>query len=125
MVSEGLKQTLYEQIGRRIGEFRKLRNLTQERLAEKADVVSSYIAHIETGARKPTLDVLARIAQALEVPLWRLVADDRPSAEEKAWEAAHKQLGKDVRGLPHEDVELLRVLVRRFKRTMGIFPRSS
>jgi len=125
MVSEGLKQTLYEQIGRRIGEFRKLRNLTQERLAEKADVVASYIAHIETGGRKPTLDVLARIAQALDVPLWRLVADDRPGAEEKAWGESYRQLARDIRGLPHEDVELLRVVVRRFKRGRSGLPRST
>ena len=48
----------YEELGRRIAELRKTRSMSQERLGEQAEVGVSYVAHIEIGSRRPTLDVL-------------------------------------------------------------------
>ena len=62
-------------IGGRIREVRLALQLTQEELAEKADLASKMISLIERSERNPTLNVADSIAQGLAVPLWRLVKD--------------------------------------------------
>lgn len=60
-----MSQNLYRQVGERVKAHRKLARLTQERLAEKADLSVHYLSRIETGSAAPTLDSLERIAHAL------------------------------------------------------------
>ena len=52
-------------IGQRIAELRKEKGMTQAQLAEQACVLQPNIARIENGRYGITIDVLARIAQAL------------------------------------------------------------
>jgi len=44
---------------------RKNRKVTQEQLAEKADLHPKYISEIERGAKTISVDALGRIAKAL------------------------------------------------------------
>ena len=62
-------------IGLRIAYFRKLRGLTQEKLAEKVYINKHYLSHIESGSAQKviSLPLLIRIAKALEVELSLLV----------------------------------------------------
>jgi transcriptional regulator with XRE-family HTH domain len=64
---------------RRFGEVvrkhRKAKNLTQEQLAEKADLASKMISLVERFERNPSLNVADSIAQGLGVPLWQLIRD--------------------------------------------------
>jgi len=53
---------------------RKKAGLTQERLAEKADLSTVFISRIERGVESPSLDNLVKIARALGVKLGDLVA---------------------------------------------------
>ena len=46
--------------------------MTQEQVAEKADLDRAYYAGIESGLRNPSLRPLIRIARALKVPLSEL-----------------------------------------------------
>src|SRR5689334_16197268 len=94
----------YRQLGRRIAALRRAVHLSQEKLGERATVGASYVAHIEIGSRKPTLDVLLRIANAVHAPLWQLLTDDRLTPDEKAWDATSRDLGEKVRGLPQPDL---------------------
>jgi transcriptional regulator with XRE-family HTH domain len=105
----------YEQLGARIAGLRHARQYTQEALAERADIAASYVAHLETGSKRPTLAVLSRLASALAVPVWRLIADDRLSTDEKAWDSASRTLAEEVRGLPASEIELLVAIARRFR----------
>ena len=52
----------YKIIGKRIKDARKKCGMTQEMLAEKADVSVGYISQIERGICKVNLDTLATIA---------------------------------------------------------------
>jgi transcriptional regulator with XRE-family HTH domain len=109
------KADFYEELGRRIAELRRSRSMSQERLGETADVGVSYLAHIEVGSRRPTLDVLMRIANALDVALWRLITDDRLSHDEIAWQSVARELGEKVRGLSREDLQTLGYLADRMR----------
>jgi DNA-binding XRE family transcriptional regulator len=62
-------------IGVQIREAREHAELTQERLAERADLDRVSVVRIETGVTSPRLDHLLMIADALGVPLSHLVRD--------------------------------------------------
>lgn len=57
--------TDYKMIGQRIKFARIRKGITQETLAEKADVSVTHISNIETGRTKLSVDVLIKIANAL------------------------------------------------------------
>jgi len=52
---------------------RKLSKMTQEQLAEKADLSSKMVSLIERGERTPSITVAEKIANGLSVRLWQLV----------------------------------------------------
>lgn len=62
-------------IGVQIRQAREHLGLTQERLAERADLDRVTIVRIETGVTSPRLDHLLMIADAVRVPLSVLVRD--------------------------------------------------
>lgn len=53
-------------LGENVRTQRKLRAFSQEKLAEKADLHSTYISDIECGKETISVDSLARIAAALK-----------------------------------------------------------
>lgn len=57
----------YVAVGKNIRAIRKLRNLSQEQLAEKIWISTTHMSHIETGSTKLSLPVLVDIAAALQV----------------------------------------------------------
>jgi len=61
-----VQQTLTS-IAANIRRIRAQRGLTQERLAELADLEPRTIQHIETGKANPTIGIVVAIAVALEV----------------------------------------------------------
>jgi len=62
-------------VGRNIRTCRTNMGLTLEQLAEKADLSWPYLSEIERGRENISLDKLARLAQALDVTLSKLVED--------------------------------------------------
>lgn len=52
-------------LGHTIKRLREQKGFTQEALAEKADIHTSYIGQIERGIRYPSLKILFKIADAL------------------------------------------------------------
>lgn len=61
--------TLSERLGRHIRALRQSNNLTQENLAELADLNVTFLGHIERGTKNPTIETLNKIAIALHVSL--------------------------------------------------------
>lgn len=54
-------------LGARVRELREVLELSQEAFAHKAGLDRTYVSGVERGRRNPTLDVLYRLADALEV----------------------------------------------------------
>ena len=57
----------YYKIGQNIRKIRKAHSLSQEELAEKVNISTTHMSHIETGNTKLSLPVFVDIAVALEV----------------------------------------------------------
>jgi len=63
-------------LGRRVRALRTARAWSQEKLAEEAGMHRTYMWGIEQGARNPSLRHLARLADALGIPLQSLFEEN-------------------------------------------------
>ena len=63
-------------IGKRIKEARRKKRLSQAQLCEIVDLSDGYISYIETASKCVSLDVLVRIANALDVTVDELLAEN-------------------------------------------------
>lgn len=68
-----LKGNFSIQFGEHIRKVRKSKGLTQEELAHRANLHSTYIGHIETGTYTPSAFVVWKIAKVLNMELWELL----------------------------------------------------
>jgi transcriptional regulator with XRE-family HTH domain len=69
------RQALSLILGQVVRRHRLVQELSQEALAEKADVHSTYISLLANGHRAPGVDVAERIAKALGMRLSVLIAE--------------------------------------------------
>lgn len=65
-----------QMLGKKVRFYRKLNHLTQEKLAEKAELAPSYISDVERGQVNISVDALQRIAKAFGIGLRDLFDDD-------------------------------------------------
>lgn len=91
-----------ELIGENIRQLRKERGLSQEQLALRAEINASYMGQVERGEKNPTIDVLSKIAHALQKPIEQIVnvAAEGPVANEAysyADKIAHQLIGLSVK----------------------------
>lgn len=62
-----------EKIGLRISQLRDFKKITQEELANKTGIQRANISRIESARHYPSLETLEKIADALEIPVARLL----------------------------------------------------
>lgn len=60
-------------LGRTIKMLRKLHNISQERLADKADLTQQHISRIEQGVNTPSIETLVKLSEALCVSIDAMV----------------------------------------------------
>jgi transcriptional regulator with XRE-family HTH domain len=60
------------QFGRNIAHLRNDAGLSQDKLAEKADLDHTYLSGIERGVRNPGIKIVIRLARALRVSVDQL-----------------------------------------------------
>lgn len=68
-------QDLAQAFGVVLRKQRKAKKLSQELLAEKADVASKMVSLIERFERNPSVNLADSLAQGLGVPLWQLIRE--------------------------------------------------
>ena len=61
--------------GKRAKELRLLKGVSQEKLAELADLDRTYIPGIEAGKRNVSLEVIEKIAKAFSMSISELLSD--------------------------------------------------
>ena len=88
-------------LGARIRNLRKERGLTQEALAEKADLHGSYIGLIERAEKSPSLETLYKIAETFNISIPDLLI------EENNVDTKKKQLFGIIRDKSCEEIETL------------------
>jgi transcriptional regulator with XRE-family HTH domain len=96
-------------IGLRIRGIRKDRRLTQEQLAEKANVHPKYVSSLERGQENPTLEVLLKLAGALDVDISDFFAYEHEGKDEKA---VRELISSMVEGADDEKLQLAAKILR-------------
>ena len=84
-----------KELGRKIKQIRKMRNLTQERLAELVGIGTPNISYIETGRFAPSVDTLQKIAIALKVEPYELYKFDNSKTDEELYNELFCALKED------------------------------
>lgn len=100
---------LTSQIGERLRSLRLSAGLTQEGLAERADLHTTYIGQLERGEKNATIETVCKLADALNVPAARLFAHlpgpaGQPSPAEEIYQL--------VQECPPREQQALLVLLR-------------
>ena len=63
-------------IGEKLKTLRAQKNMSQGDVEKRTGLLRCYISRVENGHTVPSVDTLERLAQALEVPMYRLFTDD-------------------------------------------------
>ena len=97
-------------VGRRIKAARKVKHMTQEKLAETIDLSTDHISVIERGVKVPRLDTFVAIANALEVSADDLLID----VVDHAAQHQISELGEELASVPVEQQRRILNAVRAF-----------
>lgn len=99
-------------VGNKIRYYRKKRGLSQDELAKKIDITPTYLSHLELNKRRITIELLAEIAQALDVSMVQIL-DAEYNDEEKAWIHLSDELREE--GVTPEQARKWIQLAKQFK----------
>jgi len=72
------ERTFFVQLGARVSEYRKARQITQVQLAEMLDIKQQMIHSYEAGKRRIPASLLPALSQILSVPVDELLGCDTP-----------------------------------------------
>lgn len=95
------------EMGRRIHERRKTLRLSQEQLAEKAEITKQTVSRIENGLREPGAGNLLKIAKALDVSADYLLSGEYTGADALI-------LNQNISNLTSRQIEFLENYIKSF-----------
>ena len=81
----------YKDLGNRVRTVRRQQSLTQEQLAEKVGISSSFLGHIERGTRVASLDTLVALCNTLNVTPEYLLSASLHNFDQKMPEGLSEQ----------------------------------
>ncbi len=90
-------------LGKRIGELRSSRRLSQERLSEMSGISARHISELERGKANPSYQVLRQVADSLNVPLSALLDFDHQKTKSELQE----DLIATIKKLPTEKLKIV------------------
>ena len=108
------KDELIERIGVKMRSTRREKNLTQQQLGDLASLSYKYIGEIERAEKNPSIKVLARIANALQIDLLDLIGGDPVASTKKdqARENALKRITRILKEIKTPDLEKIVMVLR-------------
>jgi transcriptional regulator with XRE-family HTH domain len=59
---------IYVEIGKKLKEIRERLDLTQQKVADTADISPHFLSRLESGKEKASLETLVKLSQALNTP---------------------------------------------------------
>jgi transcriptional regulator with XRE-family HTH domain len=84
-------------LARNIRQLRELRRLTQGQLARSAGIPRPTLTHLESGDSNPTIQVLSRLANSLQISVEELISPPRAECQlYRAEELRQKRRGEVV-----------------------------
>lgn len=106
-------------VGERIKAVRKKRRLTQEKLAERAQLDTTFIAYIEAGKKSSSLNSLMKISTALRIPFYKLFAPPDKKIPLPYLNKAKRRLLETLEGRSAADKRLIVNIARQIYKPSG------
>lgn len=94
-------------IGKNIRKYRKMKALSQENLAERADLSANYIGMIERGEKMPSLETFITILNALDISADMVLCD----VVKAGYEVKNSILNEKLDKLAEEDRERIYAVI--------------
>lgn len=101
----------YYKIGQQIRKMRKACGFSQEELAEKVNISTTHMSHIETGSTKLSLPVLVDIAAVLDVRVDDLLHENAIAPTSSAMD----ELTSIIKGCSPQEVRVIVDIVKATK----------
>jgi transcriptional regulator with XRE-family HTH domain len=105
--------------GQRMAALRQQKGLTQTQLAERMELTQKVIDYYERRAMNPTLDVIERVAEALEVSILELLGEEAATvkgARKSGPTGKMQKVFEEVSRLPRRQQEKVYEFVTAFVR---------
>ncbi len=103
------------ELGKKVREARKKAGLTQEVLAEKAEVGVMYLGEIERGVKMPSMKVFIKIIEALDISADYLLRNEIPSGKEYVLNEVTEKIAELTPQQRKGAVEILDAYIRTLK----------
>lgn len=103
-----------KQLGQRIRELRNERHMSQEELSFKAGISPAHLGQIERATKNPTIDTVAKIAAALDIPVASLFLTDSISMPSQ--NTVINKINAQLTGMSEEEQKDILRIIRIFKR---------
>ena len=110
-------------IGDKLKTLRAQKNMSQGDMQKRTGLLRCYISRVENGHTVPSLDTLAKIAQALDIPLAQFFAEDSLGREMNTQKLTDDelrfltQIRRYATNLNDSDRKLLLAMVKKFAAT--------
>jgi len=110
-------------VGERLRLLRESKNLSQGDIQKRTGLMRCYISRVENGHTVPSLDTLAKIAHALDLPIAQFFASDTLARQMNAQNLSDDelrfltQLRRYSSNLNESDRKLLLAMVKKFAAT--------
>ena len=101
------------QLGQRIRDLRTERHMSQEELSFKAGISPAHLGQIERALKNPTIDTVAKIAAALDIPVATLFTMDSVSAPSQ--NAIIGKINAQLLGMSEEEQKDILRIIRIFR----------
>ena len=103
--------------GRQVRNLRQHKKMSQEELAFKAGLSPAHLGQIERAQKKPTLETIGRLAEALEVPVANLFSCEASISSETSPNNIIEKINSQLIALSEEDQKDILRIIRIFRRS--------
>ena len=77
------KKTPCPAFGAIMRRLRRVKDLTQDEIAARLEIAPSYVSRLENNVKKPSVEMLFRVADALDVPVGEIIAEMEKEREKE------------------------------------------
>ena len=103
---------LSDVISKRLKEYRKEHDLSQEQFAEKAGISLPLLSELERGIANPTLQTLEKIARAMDLPVAEMLDADCALKDERR---LRSQIAGRLEKFDADNLKVISALLGRMK----------
>lgn len=108
------KELDYKALGNRLKKYRQQKHYTQENLAELANCAVSSVSHAERGTSQPSLQLLVRFCNILDITVDQLLCDSLPIAST----TLEKDISELLSGCNQQELKIIKDIITVTKKTL-------